>query len=70
VVGFARSAEKLAVARENGADHTVNVRDKTVEDVQNELEDLTGRRTVDAINDNLEALGRGDIVGRAVVVFD
>ena len=25
---------------------------------------------LDAINDNLEALGRGDIVGRAVVVFD
>jgi propanol-preferring alcohol dehydrogenase len=152
VVGFARSDEKLVVARENGADHTVNVRDTTAEDVQNELEDLTGRRTVDAvldcagapeslalgfsilaaegaltsvglmgqraelsllpfvngektyfgsfwgnhndltevlslaaagqlthnivpvkldaINDNLEALGRGDIVGRAVVVFD
>lgn len=152
VLGFARSDEKLAVARENGADHTVNVRDKTVEDVQDELEDLTGRRTVDAVlecagsstslglafsvlgsegalsqvgfigqsielplfplvngewsyfgsfwgnhndlqevlalaaqglikhhvvpvklddvNENLEALGRGDIVGRAVVVFD
>ncbi|RUP06544.1 MAG: NAD(P)-dependent alcohol dehydrogenase [Mycobacterium sp.] len=152
VLGFARSDEKLVVAREHGADHTVNVRDKTTEDVQNELEDLTGRRTVDAvldcagspeslglaaailetegalsqvglmgdrvelpllpfvsgeksyfgsfwgnyndlrevlslagrglikhrvvqvelndINDNLEALGRGDIVGRAVVVFD
>jgi len=152
VLGFARSDEKLAVAREHGADHTVNVRDKTAEDVQNELEDLIGRRTVDAvldcagspeslglaaailetegalsqvglmgervelplfpfvsgeksyfgsfwgnyndlrevlslasqglikhrvvpvelndINDNIEALGRGDIVGRAVVVFD
>ncbi|WP_082970222.1 NAD(P)-dependent alcohol dehydrogenase [Mycobacterium sp. E2989] len=152
VFGFARSDEKLRVAREHGAHHTVNVRDKTVEDVQNEIEDVTGRRTVDAvldcagsteslglaaailetegalsqvglmgqrvelplfpfvsgeksyfgsfwgnyndlrevlalagqglikhrvvpvklddINDNLEALGRGDIVGRAVVVFD
>ncbi|AQT82955.1 alcohol dehydrogenase [Mycolicibacterium litorale] len=152
VLGFARSDEKLEVATEYGAHHTVNVRDKTSEDVQNELEDLTGRRTVDAvldcagsveslglaatilategalsqvglmgdrvelpifpfvsgeksyfgsfwgnhndlqevlalasqglikhhivpvklddINDNLEALGRGDIVGRAVVVFD
>ncbi|WP_310786148.1 NAD(P)-dependent alcohol dehydrogenase [Mycobacterium sp. Z3061] len=152
VFGFARSDEKLDVAREHGADHTINVRDKSTEDVQNELADLTGRRTVDAvldcagspeslglaaailetegalsqvglmgervelplfpfvsgeksyfgsfwgnyndlrevlslagqglikhhvvpvelddINDNLEALGRGDIVGRAVVVFD
>jgi alcohol dehydrogenase, propanol-preferring len=152
VIGFARSDEKLAVATENGADHTVNVRDKTVDGVQNELEELTGRRTVDAVldcagspeslglaadilategalsqvglmgqrvelplfpfvsgeksyfgsfwgnhndlvevltlasegkikhhivpvkledvNDNLEALGRGDIVGRAVIVFD
>jgi alcohol dehydrogenase, propanol-preferring len=152
VVGFARSDEKLAVARENGAHHTVNVRDKTTDDVQNELEDVTGRREVDAvldcagaeqslalgfsilaaegaltsvgligqrvqlplfpfvsgeksyfgsfwgnhndltevlalddeglikhnivpvklddINDNLEALGRGDVVGRAVIVYE
>ncbi|MDT5349236.1 MAG: alcohol dehydrogenase, propanol-preferring, partial [Mycobacterium sp.] len=51
VVGFARSDNKLAVAREKGADHTVNTRDKTTEDVQNELEDLTGRREVDAVLD-------------------
>ena len=152
VVGFARSDEKLAVAKENGADHTVNVRGKSVESVEDELEDLTGRRSVDAmldcagsseslglaasllategalsqvgfigthvelalfpfvngeksyfgsfwgnhndlqevialasqgmvkhnvtpvklddVNENLEALGRGDIVGRAVIVFD
>ena len=152
VLGFARSDEKLSVAKENGAHHTVNVRDKAVDAVQDELEDLTGRRTVDAvldcagspeslglaaailategalsqvglmgdrvelplfpfvsgeksyfgsfwgnyndlqevlslageglikhnvvpvkledINENLEALGRGDIVGRAVIVFD
>lgn len=152
VVALARSDEKLSVAKENGADHTVNTRDKSAEDVQNELEDLTGRRDVDAvldcagaeeslalgfsilategalasvgligqrvempllpfvngeksyfgsfwgnyndltevlalagagslkhnvnrvkledINENLEALGRGDVVGRAVIVFD
>lgn len=152
VVAFARNDDKLAVARENGAHYTVNTRDKTAEQVQNELQDLTGRREVDAvldcagakeslelgfsilaregaltcvgligqsaqvpvfpfvsgeksfsgsvwgnhndltevlalagqglikhhiipvdfddINDNLEALGRGDMVGRAVVVFD
>ncbi len=152
VVAFARSDETLALARENGADHTVNTRDKTAQDVQDELEDLTGRRDVDAvldcagaeeslalgfsilaaegalssvgligqrvefplfpfvsgeksyfgsfwgnyndltevlsladegsikhtinpvklddINDNLEALGRGDVVGRAVIVYE
>jgi propanol-preferring alcohol dehydrogenase len=152
VVAFARNDEKLVVARENGAHHTVNTRDKKADAVQNELEELTGRRDVDAvldcagaeeslalgfavlgkegaltsvgligqqaqtplfpfvsaeqsyfgsfwgnyndltevlalagqglikhnivptsfddINDTLEALGRGDIVGRAVVVFD
>jgi alcohol dehydrogenase, propanol-preferring len=51
VVAFARSDEKLAVAKENGAHHTVNTRHKTAEDVQNELEDLTGRRDVDAVLD-------------------
>lgn len=152
VLGFGRSDEKLALAAENGAHHTVNVRDSSLEDVQNAVEDLTGRRTVDAVlecagssqslalafallstegavaqvglmgqraempvfpmvsgeksfygsfwgnhndlqevlalagqglikhhvnpvkldhvNENLEALGRGDIVGRAVLVFD
>jgi propanol-preferring alcohol dehydrogenase len=50
-VGFARNDDKLAVARENGAHHTVNTRDKTAEEVQDELEDLTGRREVDAVLD-------------------
>jgi alcohol dehydrogenase, propanol-preferring len=51
VVAFARSDEKLAVAKENGAHHTVNTRGKTAEDVQNELEELTGRRNADAVLD-------------------
>lgn len=62
VLGFARSEEKLLMAKENGADHTVNVRDKTVEVVQNELEDLTGRRTVDAV---LDCAGSPDSLGLA-----
>ncbi|HET6736368.1 NAD(P)-dependent alcohol dehydrogenase [Mycobacterium sp.] len=152
VVAFARSDNKLALARENGAHHTVNTHDKTAEQVQDALENLTGRRDADAvldcagaeeslalgasilaregaltsvglmgqqvvlpllpftngeksyfgsfwgnyddlsevlalateglikhnvvpvklddINENLEALGRGDVVGRAVIVFD
>lgn len=51
VVAFARTDSKLVVARENGAHHTVNTRGKTAEEVQNELEDLTGRRQVDAVLD-------------------
>lgn len=66
VLGFARSDEKLAVATENGAHHTVNVRDKTVEDVQNELEDLTGRRTVDAV---LDCAGSPESLGLAASIL-
>ena len=51
VVAFARSDEKLALAKENGAHHTVNTRGKSVEEVQDALEDLTGRRDADAILD-------------------
>jgi alcohol dehydrogenase, propanol-preferring len=66
VVGFARSDDKLAVARENGAHHTVNVRGKTAEHVQNELEDLTGRRTVDAV---LDCAGSAESLGLAAAVL-
>lgn len=66
VVGFGRSDSKLAVAKENGADHTVNVRDKSAEDVQNELEDLTGRREVDAI---LDCAGSADSLGLAAAIL-
>ncbi len=51
VVAFARSDEKLALAKENGAHHTVNTREKSAEEVSDALEDLTGRRDVDAILD-------------------
>lgn len=66
VVAFARSDEKLTVARENGADHTVNVRGKSVEDVQNELEDLTNRRAVDAV---LDCAGSPESLGLAAAIL-
>lgn len=56
VVGFARSDEKLAVAREHGAHHTVNTRGKASEDVSVELENLTGRTDVDAVLDCVGSL--------------
>lgn len=51
VVALARKDSKLDVAKENGADHGINVKDKSAEAIQDELERLTGRRTLDAILD-------------------
>src|SRR5262245_40998154 len=51
VVAFARTDNKLDVAKENGADHGINTRDKSTGAIQDELEAATGRRTVDAILD-------------------
>jgi len=49
VVAFARSDEKLKVATDNGADHAINVRDKSAEEVRGELQNLTGRGEIDAV---------------------
>jgi alcohol dehydrogenase, propanol-preferring len=51
VVALGRSDTKLDVAKENGADYGINVKDKSTEAIQGELERLTGRRTIDAILD-------------------
>ncbi|MCF3963334.1 NAD(P)-dependent alcohol dehydrogenase [Streptomyces fuscigenes] len=51
VVALARSDSKLDVAKENGADFGVNVRDRSADAVRDELERLTGRGSVDAILD-------------------
>jgi propanol-preferring alcohol dehydrogenase len=51
VVAFARSDDKLAVARDNGADHTINTRGKTSDQVRDELRELTGRGEADGILD-------------------
>ncbi|MFJ6904544.1 NAD(P)-dependent alcohol dehydrogenase [Streptomyces griseoluteus] len=51
VVALGRTDSKLAVAVENGADHAINTRETSAEAVQDELERVTGRRTVDAVLD-------------------
>ncbi|WP_102417660.1 NAD(P)-dependent alcohol dehydrogenase [Mycobacterium sp. 4858] len=66
VFGFARSDEKLRIATDHGAHHTVNVRDKSVEDVQDEIEDVTGRRTVDAV---LDCAGSPESLGLAAAIL-
>jgi propanol-preferring alcohol dehydrogenase len=51
VVAFARNDEKLAIAKERGADVTINTRGKSVTDLQDELFKLTGKRKLDAAID-------------------
>lgn len=66
VVAFARSDEKLKLASEYGAHHTVNVRNLSVDDVQKTLERNTGRRTVDAV---LDCAGSADSLGLAAAIL-
>lgn len=51
VVAFARNAEKLAVAKSYGVDHTINIKDKSTEDIAKELNKVTGQPDLDAIID-------------------
>jgi propanol-preferring alcohol dehydrogenase len=51
VVVFARNDEKLAIAKERGADFTINTRGKSLVDLHDELFKLTGKRKVDAAID-------------------
>jgi propanol-preferring alcohol dehydrogenase len=49
VVALARNEEKLALASENGADHVINIRDKSDDQVRDALEEATGKREFDAV---------------------
>jgi len=51
VVVFARNDEKLAIAKERGADFIINTRGKSLSDLQGELQKLTGKRKLDAAID-------------------
>lgn len=51
VVVFARNDEKLAIAKERGADFTINTRGKSLTDLHDELFKLTGTRKLDAAID-------------------
>lgn len=51
VVAFARSEEKLAVAKEHGADHIINTKDKSIADIRAELKKATGSSEIDAAID-------------------
>lgn len=51
VVAFARNADKLAVAKEYGVDHAINIKGKSATDIGKELNKATGQRDLDAIID-------------------
>jgi len=51
VVAFARNDEKLAIAKQRGADVTINTRGKSLADLHDELFKLTGARKLDAAID-------------------
>lgn len=51
VVAFARHPDKLAMAKEYGADHTIDIKGKAAIDVGQELGARTGQRELDAIID-------------------
>lgn len=51
VVAFARNADKLAVAKEYGADHVFAVKNKTSDTIAAELDKVVGQKDLDAIID-------------------
>jgi alcohol dehydrogenase, propanol-preferring len=51
VVAFARNDDKLAVAKEHGADHVINTKGKSLADIRGELVKATGQREIDAAID-------------------
>lgn len=51
VVAFARKPDKLAIAKEYGVDHTINIRGKSAADIGKELGQATGQNELDAIID-------------------
>jgi len=51
VVAFARNDEKLAIAKDYGADHAINITGKSVEDIRKELNRVAGRGQLDAVID-------------------
>jgi propanol-preferring alcohol dehydrogenase len=51
VVAFARNPDKLAIAKEYGADHLISIKGKSTPDIAKELNHATGQSTLDAIID-------------------
>jgi alcohol dehydrogenase, propanol-preferring len=59
VVAFGRSDEKLAIAKEYGADHVINTKGKSTADIRFELQRATGSREIDG---GLDCAGAEDSI--------
>src|SRR5262249_14772601 len=57
VVAFARNTDKLAVAKQYGADHIINIKGKSPAEIGPELSAATGQPDLDAIIDCTGAPG-------------
>ena len=53
VVALRRNNQKLELAREFGADYSVNIKDKTNEQVSHEIKELTYGRGIDVVLDTV-----------------
>ena len=51
VVALARNPDKLAAAKELGADHVIGIKGKSIDDVRNELNAVVGQSEIDAAID-------------------
>lgn len=51
VVAFARNDQKLAIAKDFGADHAISITGKSLDDLRKELTKATGSRQLDAVID-------------------
>jgi len=51
VVAFARNPEKLASAKDLGADHVIDTKGKSIDDIRKELSTATGKSEIDAVID-------------------
>ena len=50
-MAFGRNEDKLNLAKQNGADHAINIKDKKVENIHDEVNRATGRKEIDVVID-------------------
>jgi alcohol dehydrogenase, propanol-preferring len=55
ILAFDRNDDKLDFAKQNGADHVINIRGKKSEDIRNEVNKATGRKEIDVAIDCIGA---------------
>jgi alcohol dehydrogenase, propanol-preferring len=55
ILAFDRNDDKLDFAKQNGADHVINIRNKKSEDIRDEVNKATGRKEIDVIMDSVGA---------------